>query len=338
MAPLVSVLIPCYNAQRWIADTIESVRQQTWKRTEIIVVDDSSTDSTLHILRHLKSPSLKVVHHARVGANNARNIALNLAQGDYIQWLDADDLLGPDKIAEQVRILGGETSSDPWGLCACSWARFFYRPSKGTFWPTPLWCDLSPVEWLVRRLSNPWIMPCHAWLLGRDLAAATGPWDARLVANTDGEYFTRVVSRSRHVAFSPMSKCYYRFTLTPSMSNATSRRAWESRFLSVQLMVDHVLALQDTEYTRKACMIRLNKMAAFIEPHTPDLAQNLRYRIIELGGKIEHITQKSSVSFLKAVFGPSRIQPLKDLKSRLFASLQIAYDKKMYQWFGPGDF
>ena len=105
MKPLVSILIPAFNAQKWIADTIESAVRQTWPKKEIIVVDDGSRDQTLSIARRFASKGVSVVTQANQGASTARNHAFAICQGDYIQWLDADDLLAPDKIARQMAAL-----------------------------------------------------------------------------------------------------------------------------------------------------------------------------------------------------------------------------------------
>src|SRR5258708_4364352 len=101
MKPLVSILIPAYNAQKWIVATIESAIAQTWGRKEIIIVDDGSTDQTLAVARRFASKDILVVTQKNQGASAARNHAFSLSQGDYIQWLDADDLLSANKIAKQ---------------------------------------------------------------------------------------------------------------------------------------------------------------------------------------------------------------------------------------------
>ncbi len=88
--PLVSILIPAYNAQDWIADTLRSAIAQTWEPKEIIVVDDGSTDQTLEIARKFESGTIRVLSQKNQGAASARNTALSLCRGDYIQWLDAD--------------------------------------------------------------------------------------------------------------------------------------------------------------------------------------------------------------------------------------------------------
>lgn len=116
-------------------------------------MDDGSTDGTLSIVRQYESSTLKVIHQENAGACRARNRAFGECQGDYIQWLDADDLLAADKIERQLN--AADTHDDSDVLLASAWGRFYYRPSKAKFRPTPLWRDLDTVEWLVLRLANP---------------------------------------------------------------------------------------------------------------------------------------------------------------------------------------
>ena len=153
MQPLVSILIPAFNAERFIAETIESALGQTWRRKEIIVVDDGSTDRTLALAKDFGSRTVSVITQANLGAAAARNKAFSRAQGDYIQWLDADDLLAPDKIANQIRALDACSSRQT--ILSSGWGYFIYRSHKAQFIPTGLWCDLSPVEWLLRKMGMP---------------------------------------------------------------------------------------------------------------------------------------------------------------------------------------
>ncbi|HEX3627758.1 MAG TPA: glycosyltransferase family A protein, partial [Verrucomicrobiae bacterium] len=128
MKPLVSVLIPAYNAEKWIAETIASALGQTWPNKEIIVVDDGSTDRTLSVVRQFTSKSVNVVSQTNRGAAAARNKAYSLSQGDYIQWMDADDLLSPDKIARQMEAV--EQFPDRRKMISCGWGSFYCRPKK----------------------------------------------------------------------------------------------------------------------------------------------------------------------------------------------------------------
>src|SRR5436190_24258310 len=104
MKPLVSILIPAYNAERWLAETIRSALGQTWPNKEIVVVDYGSRDRTLSIARQFASKCVSVVTQENQGPSAARNRTFELFQGDYIQWLDPDDLLLADKIAKQMEL------------------------------------------------------------------------------------------------------------------------------------------------------------------------------------------------------------------------------------------
>src|SRR5215467_62161 len=102
MQRLVSILIPAYNSEEWIAETIRSAIGQTWPNKEIIVVNDGSTDRTAEVAQRFASRQVLVISTENEGASSARNHAFRLSQGEYIQWLDADDLLAPDKIECQL--------------------------------------------------------------------------------------------------------------------------------------------------------------------------------------------------------------------------------------------
>ena len=191
MQPLVSILIPAYNAERWIADTIRSALAQTWPRKEIIIVDDGSRDQTLRIAREFASKAVAVITQENQGASVARNKAFELCQGDYIQWLDADDLLASDKIARQMEIAGLFESKRT--LISSAWAYFMYSRNRANSCLRRSGMILSPVEWLIRKMGQNLHMPPATWLVSRELAEAAGPWDIRLSFDDDGEYFCRAV-------------------------------------------------------------------------------------------------------------------------------------------------
>jgi glycosyltransferase involved in cell wall biosynthesis len=180
MKPLVSILIPAYNAEEWIGETLRSAIAQTWERTEIIVVDDGSKDRTLEIARQFQSQRVQVITQDNRGAAAARNIAFGLSQGDFIQWLDADDLLSPDKISLQMA--AAEQLGNKRMLISCGWGRFLYRYYRAEFIPTPLWSDLSPKEWLLRKMGQNLYMQTATWLVSRELTIAAAPWETMTVS------------------------------------------------------------------------------------------------------------------------------------------------------------
>lgn len=108
--PLVSILIPAYNAARWVRQAVESALAQDYEPKEVIVADDGSTDGTLEILHSFGEP-VRVEALAHAGGNAARNRLTELARGEWLQYLDADDALLPHKIRNQMQYLaehGGE--------------------------------------------------------------------------------------------------------------------------------------------------------------------------------------------------------------------------------------
>lgn len=111
MNPLVSILIPCYNAEQWIEQAIDSALNQTYDNFEVIVIDDGSTDRSLEII---KSYGERITWHTskNCGGNATRNKLLKLSNGQWLQYLDADDYLLPDKIKRQVEFLNHNPSID----------------------------------------------------------------------------------------------------------------------------------------------------------------------------------------------------------------------------------
>src|SRR5690625_3067146 len=101
--PLVSVVIPAYNCEKWITKTIESVNKQSYKNIEIIIVNDGSTDKTKQILETFKDQqNLNVYHIENSGPAKARNLGVSKSSGKLIAFLDSDDLWHKTKIEKQV--------------------------------------------------------------------------------------------------------------------------------------------------------------------------------------------------------------------------------------------
>jgi glycosyltransferase involved in cell wall biosynthesis len=302
MQPLVSILIPAYNAERWIADTIRSALEQTWPRKEIIIVDDGSADQTLAVAQQFASKDVAVITQENQGAAAARNRALALSRGDYIQWLDADDFLAPQKIASQL------VAADHYGskrtLFSAAWGQFYYRVGKASFVPTSLWCDLSPVEWLIRKLGQNLHMPPATWLVPRQLTDAAGPWDTRLSLDDDGEYFCRVILASDAIRFVPDAKVFYRASGSSSVSSIDeSEEKLISQFLSMQLHLGYVRSLEDSERVRVACLNYLQRRFHRFYPEQVVFVKQLQQLAASLGGRLEIPRLPWKYSWMQKVFG-----------------------------------
>jgi glycosyltransferase involved in cell wall biosynthesis len=329
MQPLVSILIPAYNSQQWIADTIRSAIGQTWPRKEVIVVDDGSSDQTAQIAGQFVPSGVRVVTQVNQGAAAARNMALSMCNGDYIQWLDADDLLERDKIEKQLQGLsecpGNRT------LLSGAWAYFMYRKGKAQFTPSPLWCDLKPIDWLLRKMGQNLQMQTDNWLVSRELTTAAGPWDTRLWRDNDGEYFSRVILASDGVKFVPAAKSYYRRSGFTSISYiGGSSKKLESLFLSMTLHMHYLRSLEDSDRTRQACLKYIETWLAEFYPFRPDIVEELKRMTTELGGQFVEPQLSWKYNWLLKLGGWKTARRAQILP-RLRASSIIAWDRAMFQ-------
>jgi glycosyltransferase involved in cell wall biosynthesis len=302
--PLVSILIPAYNAEETIANTLRSAIAQTWESKEIIVVDDGSTDGTLKIARQFESDVVCVLSQKNQGATFARNDAFARSSGEYIQWLDADDLLEPNKIALQIGALDADCNGRT--LLSSEWGMFMYRHHRASFVPTALWCDLSPTEWLLRKLDLNLYMQTGTWLVSRELTEAVGPWDTRLLSDDDGEYFARVLLASDGVRFVKGAKMFYR---GPGLAFAglsyigQDKRRIEAHWLSMQLHIKYLLSLEDSARSRAACRQYLQTSLVHFYPERPEIVAAIVRKANELGGAVAMPRLSWKYSWVKAILG-----------------------------------
>jgi glycosyltransferase involved in cell wall biosynthesis len=302
MNPLVSILIPAYNAEKWIAHTITSALTQTWQNTEIIIVDDGSKDETLAIAQSFASDNVKVFTKENQGAAATRNKAFSICKGDYVQWLDADDLLAPEKISKQMEALGD--SPDPKLLLSGEWGSFMHLPSRAKFVPSGLWCDLSKAEWLMRKMEQNVYMQTATWLVSRELTEAAGPWDTRLLGDDDGEYFCRVLLASNGVRFVPGAKVYYRQAGPGSLSYiGNSNKKRDAQWTSMELHIAYLRSLDDSRRARAACVRFLQNWMGNFYPDRLDIFEKAKDLSRELDGQIEIPSLSWKYSWIDALFG-----------------------------------
>ncbi|HTQ96701.1 MAG TPA: glycosyltransferase family 2 protein [Candidatus Acidoferrum sp.] len=300
--PLVSILIPAFNAQDWISDTLHSAIGQTWERKEIIIVDDGSTDSTLDIARRFETGTVRVIEQQNQGAASARNTALSHSQGDYIQWLDADDLLAPDKIARQMAELDRVASRRT--LLSSEFGKFLHSWPRAQFIRTGLWEDLSPVEWLLRKMGDNLYMQTATWLVSRELSESSGLWNTKMLSDDDGEYFCRVLLKSDGTRFVAGSKVYYRGFRSNSLAYVgRSDRKREALWLSMQLHINYLRSLEDSQRTREACRAYLQRNLINFYPERSDIVREAEQVAKDLGGELCPPYLSWKYAWIKKTFG-----------------------------------
>jgi glycosyltransferase involved in cell wall biosynthesis len=286
-APLVSVLIPAHNAAPWLAATLESALAQTWPACEIVVVENGSTDRTLAIAQAYANRGVRVLALPAMTAAAARNRAFAECHGTFVQYLDADDLLSPDKIATQVDALAGL----PTAIAVCARGDFADgepAASGRVLRDWPVVSTDTPCAWLSDLLGahgRAEFVALHQWLTPRALIERAGNWDESLTVNDDGEFFARIVLASTRIVATPGPVAYYRRQRPgQSLSSRFRRRAEDTRSMlrSLDLITSHLEAAGADPAVRTALARHYYECAVLAYPLNPEVSRVAEQRALAL--------------------------------------------------------
>ena len=270
-----------------------------------------------------------VISQPNQGAAAARNQALALSRGEYIQWLDADDLLSPDKVAHQME--AAEETRDGRTLFSSPWASFRYRPAKGKVQSDATLVRPCPTEWMIRKWEGNWHMQTATWLVSREVTEAAGPWDTRLLGDDDGEYFARVINASTGIRFVPQSRVYYRITPSSRLSHiGRSNKKMEAQFLGMKLQIGYLRARDDSDRVRAACVNYLQTWLPNFYPNRPDLVQEAQQLAASLGGRLSLPKASWKYAWIEKLFGFAAAKHTQLYYNRGKSSALRAWDKMMY--------
>lgn len=246
--PLVSVIIPMYNTEKYIGECIESVLTQTYPNIEIIVIDDGSTDKSLSEARKFESEKVHIFQQNHLGAQHARNWGFELSHGEYIQYLDSDDFLSEGKIKSQVDLLINENKD---AIATCPILTYenglFQRWWMDTYHDYDNGFDLLVDLWLYFAPS--W--PPGAYLTPRELVDISGGWDESLLKHQDEEFFSRILIRAKKVIFTSSQNAIWRIR-PDSTCHSDSFSKTASVLRSCAKISKLLLATEDSERVRKA--------------------------------------------------------------------------------------
>ena len=262
-----AILIPCYNAADYLEATLQSAVDNMDESDELVLIDDHSEDQSLSVAKeflHQSGVNFTATKNPSKGACAARNHALSISKNPWVQWLDADDILGKDKLKQQKLKLAGNPNS----IVVSPFVPFIGDPENGALHEDRDWsCRevLTGADWLAEgRMTIP-----ACWLGPRHLFEQAGPWDTRLKVNQDGEYFARVLAQAESVIFEPNVTVWYRRGVSGSVSQFTAEKA-ESLFASEESILKTALALEDSYPMRQMVANRHQHAIYTAYPHSPD--------------------------------------------------------------------
>lgn len=188
--PSVSILIPLYNAEAYIAETIERCLNQSYENIEIIIVDDHSTDNSFSVTQQFECNNIHIYENPKKGGNSARNYAFQMSKGEYVKFLDADDYFSSEMLKKQVERLMKDGTDNS---VVFSPVRMLYEDGHWLIPPRSIDFDHEPGIELLLDIwrGKGWHCP-HCHLMHRNLVEKAGLWDENVIKNQDGEFFARV--------------------------------------------------------------------------------------------------------------------------------------------------
>jgi glycosyltransferase involved in cell wall biosynthesis len=224
--PVISIVMPCYNSEAFLDQTIKSVFQQTYPHIELIIIDDGSADRSPAILLESakKYPALKVFTQKNSGPYPARNLALQHAQGEFIIFLDADDYWMPDCLEKLYRALI-EANAD---LSYCGWQNVVENGENGPPYVPPTYEKGDIFEYFLT--GCPW--PIHAALVRRNIVDKVGGFSTRCFTAMDYDFWIRLSAITQNIVKVPEVLAFYRWHNNGQISSVKWRQAldaWQVR-------------------------------------------------------------------------------------------------------------
>ena len=282
--PLVSVIIPLYNAEKYISETINSVISQSYNNWEIIIVNDGSTDNSLCIAQSFESEKIKIISVNNGGASRARNIGFENSNGEFIQYLDSDDFISHDKFQNQVILLEKYNAS----LVFCNTYRFDEAFSTRSVEYSRI-NDISSdtiqlaIEIFLDNLflnDGVKMIAVHSFLVRRSLILSAGKWNENITLDDDGEFFFRLYLKNDKIIYDSLSISFYRLSQNDSLSNISLTKGIKSEFISIESKKYHLLNSVKISEFLKLSVIR-NLQSIFVYKY--NLFRNsLEFQIINL--------------------------------------------------------
>lgn len=269
--------MPVYNAAVFLEGSVKSLLQQTYAYKEIIIIDDSSTDDSYTIAKSFEGNGIKVLHQKNAGAAVARNTGLSVATGDYIQFMDADDYLSPDKIEKQVEAL----QQNPGCVAVCNYISFvsddelekLHTEDQSHF----IYSTDQPVEFLINLLGDKGesnFIQTNCWLVPRAVIEKSGGWRNYRCPDDDGEFFARVLLASEGIVYVPgILNFYRRASAEHKLSSNAQKKYVQNTLLTIDLKYRYLKERTNDEKIQKSFARQYLDFAVYNYPRHRRLAK-----------------------------------------------------------------
>ena len=276
---LVSIIMPCYNASKFIKESIDAVLNQTHKNFELIVINDGSTDDTEVIIKKYFDERIRYFYQTNKGQCIASNVGIAEAKGIYIKFLDADDVINREHLEAQLKRLNGNQNS----IASCAWGRFYDGDfTSAKYQAETVWKDMKPIDWLKNSLAQKSdMMGAWLWLIPSVILQKAGGWNEKLSLNNDFEFSIRLILHADMILFTEDAKLAYR-TIGNSLSAQKSESAFEAALLSTQLGCSYLLSKDNTIIMKQLCSNRYQNWIYRIYPAFPSLSKKFNIEIEKL--------------------------------------------------------
>lgn len=221
-------------------------------------------------------------------------------------------------------------------LFSCPFARFYYQKEKAKLFESPLYRDLTPLEYFfIKFPENTYLQP-SVWLQSRKLADLAGPWWNLRSPDDDGEYFCRVVAASRGIRFVPGIRTYWRVGNNRSFSWAWrgSKAAQDATFQSACRCIEHFRKLEDSEASRAACVTFLQNRFGYFYPDNTEIVNKMHALARELGGVIFPPHLKWKYKWIHLLFGRQAARRAELFLPMLRSSVVVSWDRFTYNLSG----
>ena len=258
--PLVSVIIPLHNCETYIAECIESVLVQSYSNIEVIVVENCSTDNSLAVAKRYECEKVRVLVSDIPNASAARNVGLRVAKGEYIQFLDADDILPAEKISAQIRLLANSGSR---AMCFCPW--YMVQGRSSCISQNVCHSYNNAVDALVELSLNESCIIPHCYLTPIAVIQDSGLWDESLTLSDDGDFFARVLANADELVFCKEVSVTYR-DAPNSLSKSISKTAIDSQIRSA-ISIAESMKGSNHPHVKKAQVSNLIRSVNYLYPY-----------------------------------------------------------------------